>query len=251
MREWQFHTEEGLPVPAVTEAEMREVDRIATQQFSLDLLQMMENAGRALAEHAMDMLRDRDGSVVILAGPGGNGGGGLCCARHLHNRGIDVRLILSREPGELGSAAANQFAILERSGRSALARSHAEQAIRESGVTVDALIGYSLRGAPRGVTADLISLCNQQAWRVLSLDLPSGIDATSGEALGVFVRAERVLTLGLPKTGLMQVNADIFLADIGIPPEVYAELGIYFEPLFGSQGWVHLAKSGESSGGPV
>ncbi len=237
-----FYTENGMPVPALTESQMREVDRIAEQEFGLGILQVMENAGRILAIHAMDMLRGREGAVVILAGAGGNGGGGLCCARHLHNRGIDVTLFLSRDPDELGDAAASQFAILSRAGVVPWSHRQAEQAIRSSGVVVDALIGYGLEGAPHGKTADLIALCNQQAWRVLSLDLPSGIHATSGEAPGVFVRAERILTLALPKTGLRFIEADLFLADIGIPPEVYRSVGIEFEPFFGIDGWVRLEK---------
>ena len=119
----------------------------------------------------------------------------------------------------------------------------AEQAIRNSGVTVDALIGYSLDGAPRGKTADLIALCNQHARRVLSLDLPSGIDATSGEAPGAFVQAERNLTLALPKTGLRHFAGDLFLADIGIPLAVYRELGMDLGSFFGSESWVRLLKA--------
>ena len=237
-----FYTEGGIPVPALTENQMREVDRIAMQEFDLGVLQMMENAGRILAMHALDMSQEREGPVVILAGPGGNGGGGLCCARHLHNRGIDVTLFLSKDPEELGSAAASQFAVLSRAGIVPWRHQQAEQAIRTSGVVVDALLGYSLEGAPHGKAADLITLCNQQAWRVLSLDLPSGINATSGEGPGVYVRAERILTLALPKTGLQFVEADLYLADIGIPPEVYRSIGIEFEPLFGTESWIRLVK---------
>jgi NAD(P)H-hydrate epimerase len=237
-----FFTEDGIPVPALTENQMREVDRIAMREFGLGVLQMMENAGRILAMHALDMSQGREGPIVILAGPGGNGGGGLCCARHLHNRGIDVTLFLSKDPEELGTAASSQFTVLSRAGIAPWSHRQAEQAIRTSGVVVDALIGYSLEAAPHGKAADLITICNQQAWRVLSLDLPSGITATSGEAPGVYVRAERVLTLALPKTGLQYVEADLSLADIGIPPEVYRSIGIEFAPLFGTESWVRLEK---------
>lgn len=77
-----FHTETGIAVPAVTADQMREVDRLAVEEFSLAILQMMENAGRILAAHAMAMLGGSGGEVAVLAGSGGNGGGGLCCARH-------------------------------------------------------------------------------------------------------------------------------------------------------------------------
>ena len=246
-----FRTEDGIVVPAVTAEQMREVDRLATEEFGLGILQMMENAGRNLAGNAMEMLdgpstglRTRArGEVTVLAGSGGNGGGGLCCARHLHNRGFTVWVVLSKEPATLTGAAANQLHILQAAGVGACfkhAPARAEEVIRRAQVVVDALIGYSLRGSVRGRVAELIDLCNQHAARVLSLDVPSGLDATTGEAAGVVVRPERTLTLALPKTGLRGVPGELYLADIGIPPELYQWLGLSFEPPFGRRHWVHL-----------
>jgi NAD(P)H-hydrate epimerase len=91
--------------------------------------------------------------------------------------------------------------------------------------------------------AELIDLCNQHAVRVLSLDVPSGLDATTGEAPGLVVHPERIMALALPKTGLQCVSGDLYLADIGIPPLVYQRLGLSFEPLFGPRYWVRLKKS--------
>ena len=106
---------------------------------------------------------------------------------------------------------------------------------------IDALIGYSLKGAPRGVTKELVELINQHTKQVLALDIPSGIDATSGEAPGVFIQAQRTLTLALPKPGLTNPACGrLFLADIGIPPQVYQPLGIEFEPFFGNQYTIEL-----------
>jgi NAD(P)H-hydrate epimerase len=243
-----FQTEAGVPVPAVTEEQMREVDRIAMQEFELGVLQMMENAGRILASQVLDMLGGQDGSAVILAGPGGNGGGGICCARHLHNNGIDMQLALSRQPERLGEAAARQYKILSQAGIKPLDSAEVENAIRSAGVTVDALIGYSLRGAPRGGTADMIELCNRHGRRVLSLDLPSGLNATTGDAPGLAVNAERTLTLAMPKTGLQCYRGDLLLADIGIPPQVYRAIGIQFEPFFGLHDWVRLIPVGTNEG---
>ncbi len=242
-----FRTDDGIVVPAVTAEQMREVDRLATEEFGLGILQMMENAGRNLAGNVMEMLDEARGEVTVLAGSGGNGGGGLCCARHLHNRGFTVWVVLSKEPATLTGAAANQLHILQAAGvgaclKHAPAQAQEEEVIRRAQVVVDALIGYSLRGAPRGRVAELIDLCNQHAVRVLSLDVPSGLDATTGEAAGVVVRPERTLTLALPKTGLRDVPGELYLADIGIPPELYQWLGLSFEPPFGRRHWVHLEK---------
>ena len=237
-----FQTEDGTPVPAVTADQMREVDRIAVEVFGLGILQMMENAGRNLAENAMHMLGATTGRVAVLAGAGGNGGGGLCGARHLHNRGFTVWVVLDRAPDRLGAAAANQLRILQAAGVEPLDPDGAAEAVRQADLVVDALIGYSLRGAPRGRTAELIELCNRHAARVLSLDVPSGLDATTGEAPGVVVRPQRTLTLALPKTGLRGLPGDLYLADIGIPPELYRRLGLTVPHIFGARYWVRLQR---------
>jgi NAD(P)H-hydrate epimerase len=240
VREPIFRTEDGRPVPAVTAAQMREVDRIAVEEFGLGILQMMENAGRNLAQHVLEMIDGTAGEVTILAGAGGNGGDGLCCARHLHNRGFQVRLVLDREAAAMRGAAATQLQILRAAGLEPVDRYQATDAIRRADLVVDALIGYSLRGAPRGRAAELIELCNLHAGRVLALDVPSGLDATTGKTPGVAVRAERTLTLALPKTGLRDAGGALYLADIGIPPEVYQRLDLGFEaPLF-SRYWIAL-----------
>ncbi len=219
-------------MPAVTATQMREIDRIAVEDFGLGILQMMENAGRNLALNAIELLGGMTGVVTVLAGAGGNGGGGLCCARHLHNRGVEVRLVLDRDASALQGAAGRQLGILQSAGLHPLDAALAETAIQDSHLVVDALIGYSLRGAPRGRVADLIDLCNKHAARVLALDVPSGLNATTGEAPGSMVRPERTLTLALPKTGLRELPGELYLADIGIPPEVYHQLGHAFDPSF-------------------
>jgi NAD(P)H-hydrate epimerase len=97
----------------VTADEMRDVDRVAVEDVGLQLLQMMENAGRTLAWHVPAL---EEGDVIIVAGNGGNGGGGLTCARHLANRCVSVRVVLDRPSGELGGAAAHQWHILDEMG---------------------------------------------------------------------------------------------------------------------------------------
>jgi NAD(P)H-hydrate epimerase len=235
----EFRTELGGAVPAVTADQMREVDRIAVEVFGLGLLQMMENAGRNLAGNAMEMIGAVAGRrVVILAGAGGNGGGGLACARHLHNRGLDVAIVLDREAATLSGAAAAQLAILAEAGLVPAGADDVPGLISGADLVVDALIGYSLRGAPHGRTAELIELCNTSARRVLSLDVPSGLDATSGMAPGLVVKPERTLTLALPKAGLAAIQGELYVADIGIPPEVYGRMGIHVTPFFDERYWL-------------
>ncbi len=227
-----FFGENGKGIPSVTEDEMREVDRIAVQDFQLSVLQMMENAGRNLASHVIDAFGGAAGIITILAGSGGNGGGGLCCARHLHNRGFKIQILLARPPQELKGAARAQYAILSSAGIVAAGLEDSERVISEAAVVIDALIGYSLQGAPRGNTARLIEASNQWAKTVVALDIPSGINATTGESPGISIRADRTVTLALPKCGLDPSRYDLYLTDIGIPPEVYLPLGITLTPLF-------------------
>lgn len=236
----QFETDDGDLVPALSEEQMREVDRIAMQDFGLGVLQMMENAGRSLALHVMEMLGQGSGQVAILAGSGGNGGGGLCCARHLHNHGYAVELFLSQAPSQLRGSAAEQLHILETVGLTVGRINDAGLALRDSALTVDALIGYSLQGAPGDRLADLIEACNASARQVLSLDVPSGVNSTTGERPGIAVEPDRTLTLALPKRGLAKVSGALYLADIGIPPEVYLALGIQYSPFFGQRYWVPI-----------
>lgn len=235
-----FVTEAGAVLPALTEQQMREVDRIAMEDFGLGVLQMMENAGRNLALHAIENVDDPDGEIVILAGSGGNGGGGLSCARHLRNRGYRVRLFLTRDPSELRGSAGAQYRIVERAGLRATSASEAEEHIQHAALVIDALIGYSLKGAPRGITEDLIQMVNAFSERTLALDIPSGFDSTSGETPGVAIKPHRTLTLALPKIGLREVPGELYVADIGLPPEVYRPLGISLEPFFGAAYWVRI-----------
>jgi len=239
-----FRTEDGSMVPAVTTAQMREVDRIAVEEYGLGILQMMENAGRNLAGNVMEMLGALQGSVTVLAGSGGNGGGGLCCARHLQNRGIDVSIVLSKDTDLLEGAAGLQLRILREAGLEPLAAADARRAVASADIVVDALIGYSLRGTPRGRAAELIALSNQHASRVLSLDVPSGLDSTTGKSPGACVRAERTLTLALPKTGLRRWSGQLYLADIGIPPQLYKRIGLASGPAFHQRYWLRLLHTG-------
>ncbi len=141
-----FYTESGQKVAAVTEAQMREVDRVAEEVFGLSVLQMMENAGRNLAAHVMLLLSSSSRAVTVLAGAGGNGGGGLCCARHLHNRGFDVSIVLDRDSESLTGAAGKQLRILHAAGIEPLDFAEAKDAIERAQVVIDAIISRPQRG---------------------------------------------------------------------------------------------------------
>lgn len=110
MEENAFQTVDGTPIPAVTAGEMREIDRVAVDDVGLTLLQMMENAGRNLAGRVLERNPER---VAVLAGNGGNGGGGLVCGRHLANRDVSVSVVLDRSSDALDGAVSTQYRVLE------------------------------------------------------------------------------------------------------------------------------------------
>lgn len=220
---------------AVTAAQMREVDRAMIEDFRIELVQMMENAGRSLAELAVDAFGPR--RVVVLAGPGGNGGGGLVAARHLVNRGRAVHAVLSAPQARLGPVPAHQLDILRRMGVSistAPAPSGLD-ALGEPDLIIDELIGYGLAGDPTEPAAELIRWADAHPAPVLSLDTPSGLDVTTGRAARPRVHAAATLTLALPKTGLLGARevGRLYLADILVPPLLYREMGIEVGDLFG------------------
>ena len=210
----------------LTEAQMIEVDRVMIEDLQISLLQMMENAGRNLAQLVLD--RFAPATVTVLAGSGGNGGGGLVAARHLANRGVDVSVTLGQPVEKLSPVPAHQYAILQRMGVDAIT------APRRADVVVDALIGYSLSGAPRGRVGELISSISGIGERVVSLDTPSGLDVTDSSVPGLVVDADATLTLALPKIGLRDspLVGKLYLADISVPPSVYDAIGVGPAPDF-------------------
>lgn len=225
-------------IPAVTVAQMREVDRLMVEEFRIELVQMMENAGRALAELARRALGGdaRDRRVVVLAGGGGNGGGGLAAARRLATWGGAVSVALARQPAALDAAPRRQLAILGRMGVP-IAVPGGELGLEHADLILDALIGYSLAGAPRGAAASLVRAANASSVPIVALDIPSGLDADSGEPREPTIRAASTLTLALPKVGLLRSSARDFvgrlwLADISVPQAVYERVGLRVDPIF-------------------
>lgn len=219
-----FRTDSGIVVPAVTTDQMIEVDRLAMHEIGPNLFQMMENAGRNLALQAIDCLgeRRRSAKIVVLAGTGGNGGGGICAARHLANHGANVALYLTA-PDRLREVPAWQYRVYRATAGRQIDAAGLRAATDSTDLVIDALIGYSLRAAPRGAALDAIKWAGSGSAPILALDVPSGIDATTGRAPGASIRARWTMTLALPKTGLQQESCGaLWLADIGIPAALYA-----------------------------
>lgn len=245
-RRTSFQTKRGEVIPAVNGTEMRNVDRIAEQEFGLSVLQMMENAGRSLALHAMQLCQT-PGRILIFAGSGGNGGGGMACGRHLHNHGFQVAVVLAKDPDTFSDSAAQQHHTLSKAGVEIHPAAAADSLLKQSALVIDALIGYSLNGNPRGVVKQLIQEANASSLPILALDVPSGIDASTGRSSGLSIAATRTLTLALPKIGLHGLPGRLFLADIGIPSNLYEQIGLEQGPIFSGEYWLELQTADDAA----
>ena len=237
-------------IPYLTTEQMIEVDRAMMEDYKIELIQMMENAGRNLAHLARSRFfggNAQEKQVAILAGTGGNGGGALVCARRLHIYGAQVQVFLTRDDEAFKSVPAHQLDILRQMGLP-IFPADASSAAAPPQLIIDGIIGYSLKGAPRGTAADLIRWANEQEVAILSLDAPSGVDTTTGMVFDPAIRATATMTLALPKEGLRAPGVDkqvgeLYLADISVPAELYSGpgLGLQVNPIFAKSDIVRLS----------
>jgi NAD(P)H-hydrate epimerase len=226
-----------MNIPAITTQQMAEVDRLMIEEYGIQLIQMMENAGRNLAELARQMLGGNPAGrkIAVLCGTGNNGGGGMVAARHLHNWGASVLVALTGAKDKLKEVPAAQWRILK-----TMAVPEIDQMSKPDEPTdliIDAMIGYGLQGNPHGRVAEWIRWTNSQQCPILALDTPSGLDTTTGDPGNPAIRATSTLTLALPKMGLRSPQAEpyvgeLYLADIGVPPELYGRIDVQIGPIF-------------------
>ncbi len=215
---------------------MRDIDRAATERYGVLGLQLMENGGRGVAEAVKRELSasSMNGRVVIATGKGNNGGDGYVAARHLKNSGLNVTVFSVAPVEELkGDAAINAQAWLKMGGEVRTLKSDGDvkdcaSAFRHSSVIVDAIFGIGLASPVKGAAAKVIELINGLARKVVAVDVPSGIDATTGAVLGCAVRAGVTATMALPKLGLYtypgrEYAGRVEIVDIGLPAQLLTD----------------------------
>lgn len=254
-REDEHSFEDKMPsLVAVTADQMREVDRLVAYQYGIQVVQLLESAGRALARIARSLL---DGKVlkrkiIVLAGSGKNAAGGMAAARNLHNWGANVMVALATHEDALKRSAMNQLNILKSMDLSIEEASGLSVArLRNIDLIIDALLGYGAQGAPSAEFASVIDLANKSKKPILSLDIPSGMDATTGQVYDSVIRATATLTIAYPKTGLVMDESakyigDLWLADVGIPPETFAKAGLEIENPFIEEDVVLVSRKGKA-----
>src|SRR5579863_5407662 len=210
----------------VTAAEMREIDRITSERFGVPSLTLMENAGTAVAEFAISQYPSAE-RIGVICGKGNNGGDGFVAARKLHAAGKGVRIILLAEPSQLRGDAAEMFGrlpiapVIVKSNND-LRGEHA-QAVFESELLLDAILGTGFKPPVSGLYADAIKLLNASSAPVVAVDIPSGADSdVMGEQIGTVARADAVVTFTAPRPAHVfgrLTDGSTLIAPIGSPDE--------------------------------
>jgi NAD(P)H-hydrate epimerase len=212
---------------ALSVKQARAIDARAREQFGMPTLLLMENAGRAVAEEVLKGLRNRRGRIAVFCGKGNNGGDGFTAARHLSAQGKSVDIFLAGETGEARNEAKANLDILLKSGQKVTQVSEknlrlVKNKISHYGLIIDALLGVGITGEVRRIYRDLIGIINSSRAYILSVDIPSGLDADTGEVLGICVRADKTVTFVAPKRGMLKGSGlkycgKIVVKDLGVP----------------------------------
>jgi NAD(P)H-hydrate epimerase len=208
----------------LTPEEMGEANQEAIDGFGIDVLSLMENAGSAVAILARLLL---EGSVVgrrvgVLVGKGNNGGDGLVAARHLHNWGADVRVMLSDREA-IGQVPSRQLKAVEKAGVPVYG---AGESLAGFDLMIDSLLGYNSKGDPREPVRGMILSANTSGAPILATDIPSGLDTKAGVPNDPCVIARATLTLGFLKTCFLNPRCrryvgQLYLGDVSLPLEIY------------------------------
>ena len=234
---------------AISADQMKKIDELAISKYGIILEEMMELAGFHLASLARRALNGSllTKNVVVLVGKGNNGGGGLVAARYLCNWGAQVTVILLQKDclSKTVLARLQTLKALNEKIIFFVPKMKLFKMFNDSEIVIDALLGYSVKSDPRYSLSEIINQANSVETPVLSLDIPSGLDATTGKIYNPCMIAEKTLTLALPKKGLLIKEArdyigDLYLADIGISPILYQEIGIEIDNIFNKKSVIQI-----------
>lgn len=214
----------------LTRAQVREIDRLAIEKYKIPGIVLMENAARAAVEVACDMLDGNCvGQIIVLCGGGNNGGDGLAVARHLHNLGGDIFIALTTNPSKLKGDAKINWDIIEAMKIKTFPADPERIVTSRAVLMIDAVFGTGLSDSPREPFPELVAAVNKSGVQVLAIDLPSGMDCDTGEALGACIEARRTITFVAEKAGFVNPNAakytgQVTVGSIGCPIELIDEV---------------------------
>jgi hydroxyethylthiazole kinase-like uncharacterized protein yjeF len=207
----------------------KSIDAELRERFGISTLALMENAGRAVAAEALRMIKGA-GSVAVVCGKGNNGGDGFVCARHLMAAGLRPDVYMAGKAAEARDEAGVNLDILRRLGKKIIEAEGPEgpnisifkRRISRYNLIVDALLGVGLRGEVRGIYKEMIERINASGVPVISVDIPSGLDADTGKILGACVKARKTVTFISGKRGMRieqgpRMCGEIVVDTLGVP----------------------------------
>lgn len=216
----------------VTALEMRHIDEETIRNIGIPGIVLMENAGLSVVNVIEKYFRKSGTSKVsIFVGKGNNGGDGLVIARHLKNKGYDVKIYLLSSSDKFQGDALINLQIVQNMGLnietilSEIDLEYHKAEVANSDLIIDAIFGTGLAGPIKGVSAKVVNFLNNTGLPIIAVDLPSGLDADTGKVEGECIKADVTVTMGLPKRGLLLYPGANFvgkieIADIGIPSTV-------------------------------
>ena len=202
-------------LPTIKGSQVKLADALAQERFGIGLDWLMEAAGWQIARHVPE-------PAVVVCGVGNNGGDGIAAARHLQRWGKLVS-VCCIDASKLSGAAADELEALRKAGVDVWPVLQ----VQDAEVIVDALFGTGLTRAPEGKFAEWIEAINASGKRVISVDVPSGLDSESGLAHSPFVDPDVTITFGFPKPGLEEFGGKAIVVDIGIPIAAYEAVGVH------------------------
>jgi NAD(P)H-hydrate epimerase len=206
---------------SLSREQARALDRKVIEDGDVPGVVLMENAGRGAAELLLGLRLK--GTVLICCGKGNNGGDGFVIARWLDNAGAAVRVLLFARPEDLSGDAAIMYRIIERSGPPIeilpsldIDENMLRRELEAAEWVVDALFGSGLQGPVRPPFDTIIAAINASGARVLAVDIPSGLDADTGQPQGPTIRAHHTATIAAPKKGFARPEAAAWLGQVHV-----------------------------------
>lgn len=218
-------------IPYLSGAVLKQIDIWMVEDYKISIPQMMELAGLNVALQAKKELENsvEKEHILIACGKGNNGGDGLVAARHLNNWGAYVTVVLTEQPAELPEQPARQLESVKKLNIEVkIFEPDVKVNFKNYKLLIDGILGFGITGSPRGASKELIKSMNESGIPILAIDVPSGLDTSSGSVYEPCITANTTLTLGLPKSGFLADQAKqkighLFIADIGIPPQLIKE----------------------------
>ncbi len=217
---------------SLSREQARQLDQRAMTEYGIPGIVLMENAGRSMAELLLSIGMTE--SVVVVCGKGNNGGDGFVIARHLELAGVEVRVLLFADPESLAGDARISYTMCLKAGIDVQIfpdNHHQQTVFTEASWIVDALLGVGLEGTVRPPLDRVIAAMNTSPARRFAVDLPSGMDANTGQPLGACVKADYTATVAAPKLGFSKPAAQRYLGRVrvvsmGAPRKLLAEFGL-------------------------